>query len=108
MMVQDRQQAHQLFTSLTAIMGAAFRKNLLPVREMQSLHSIHRSGMTALQDRPPAFSSASVARLVAEHYMDGWTPGKACFLSCWVPCIQAPAAAVLANCALLCLGCSRR
>ena len=28
--------------------------------------------------RPPALSSASVAILVAEHYMDGWTPGVSC------------------------------
>lgn len=58
----------KVITALGAMLGAAFRKQWLPLSRMQSLLNLQHGG--------PIDFSAAVAKIVAQHYTDGWTPGQ--------------------------------
>ena len=76
--VQDARQGFKVITALAAILGAAFRKQWLPMRHMHSLlNTLREEPVNTPQSRAAnQASNAVVARLVAEHFTDGWTPGE--------------------------------
>ena len=76
--VQDARQGFKIIKSLAAVLGAAFRKQWLPICQMQSLliplndKFVNAPQSTAANQA----SNAAVARLVVEFYMDGCAPGE--------------------------------